>query len=255
MISAQDKNLKSQPDDAWLDGPLGRILLAREEALVEQALEQVFGFQLIQIGLWGEAQRFVQHSKTLRSAVLSPSENPGATLIGDPAELPVASDSVDAVILPHTLEKTAHPHQALREVQRVLVGEGHVIVLGFSPFSLWGLRHKAIPGARLASNHPMLTERRLCDWLHLLGLEPVTSQKYFYTMPVDRASLLRKCEGLEQFGHRWWRFLNGAYMLVARKCLLRAATVGPNWHVRRRVTGGLADTATRTADSVSRASE
>ena len=101
----------------------------------------------------------------------------------------------------------------------------------------------------------MLTERRLCDWLRLLGLESIANEKYFYSLPFDKQSVLAKTAKLELAGRRWWPFLNGAYMLVAKKSLMRAAMVGPRWHARRSVVGGLAESANRTADSVARTSK
>jgi len=259
----------------WLSGPLGQHLLAREEALVRAELEQVFGFQLLQVGAWGAPNAFVRHSKTLRHSVLgdetcllshesAPAETTerarrtvihGVDFIGSADALPVASDSVDAVILPHTLELHPHPHQILREVQRVLVGEGQLIVLGFSPISLWGLRQHAlpgIPGLRVAPKQSVLTQHRLSDWLRLLGLDLTHSEQYFFAPPIQHEAVLSKTAAVEQWGRRWWPFFNGAYMLRAKKSLLRAATVGPRWHRRRRVVGGLADAATRSADGVTK---
>ena len=230
----------------WLQGPVGQRLLALEERILEQALEQVFGFQLLQIGTWGESHRFVQHSKTLRHSVLCTEDQEGVAVIGNPDELPIASDSVDAVILPHTLEQHDDPHQVLREVQRVLVCDGHVIITGFTRMSAWGLRQLIRPGSR-GIGHP-LAERRVTDWLRLLNLEPVNSIKYFYTLPIEHEGLLERTAGLERFGSKWWPFLNGAYALIAKKSMVRISMVGPLWHRRRRIVGGLAEPATRTAD-------
>jgi hypothetical protein len=47
------------------------------------------------------------------------------------------------VVLPHALELARDPHHALREVERVLVPEGRVVISGFNPASLWGLRQRA----------------------------------------------------------------------------------------------------------------
>ncbi|MEM7081325.1 MAG: methyltransferase domain-containing protein [Pseudomonadota bacterium] len=229
----------------WLAGPVGQRLLAREEHLIERELEQVFGFQLLQIGTWGDSERFVQHSKTLRHSVLCARDGEGVDVIGEPDELPIASDSVDAVILPHTLEQHPNPHQVLREVQRILVCDGHAIILGFSPTSAWGLRN-VFRSRQNAIARP-LSGRRVNDWLRLLGLEPIHCHRYFYTLPIEHEKTLERTAGLERWGSRWWPLLNGAYVVTARKSMVRAALVGRRWHRRRRVVGGLAEPATRTA--------
>ncbi len=172
--------------------------------------------------------------------------NEGVDVVGCADELPIASDSVDAVILPHTLEQHDDPHQVLREVQRVLVCDGRVIITGFSPTSAWGLRQLGRPKSRRFA-HP-LTERRVTDWLRLLGLEPEHSTHYFYTPPIEHDGLLDRTAGLEKFGSKWWPFLNGAYALTAKKSMVRVARLGRRWHRKRRVVGGLAEPATRQAD-------
>src|SRR5208282_4897092 len=126
--------------DAWLAGPLGRLLLAAERRAVAAALEDVFGNQFLQIGHWGSADTFVPLARTPRRALVAE-----AGAIGDcvshAASLAIASQSVDAVLLPHTLEYEPEPHAVIREVDRVLVGEGHVVVLGFEPAGSWAVRH------------------------------------------------------------------------------------------------------------------
>ena len=61
--------------------------------------------------------------------------------------LPFANHSLDLVVLPHALELARDPHLTLREVERVLVPEGRVVIIGFNPASLWGLRQRAGPHA------------------------------------------------------------------------------------------------------------
>ncbi len=250
MSQSPDSNPTATRSAAWLEGPVGRRLLALEEQIICDKLEQVFGFQLLQIGTWGESHRFVQHSKTLRHSVLCAEACEGVDVIGHADELPIASDSVDAVILPHTLEQHNDPHQVLREVQRVLVCDGHVIIMGFTRMSALGLRQLLTPG-KSTIGHP-LAERRITDWLRLLNLEPIGSTRYFYTPPIEHEGLLERTAGLEHFGRKWWPFLNGAYALTAKKSMVRVSMVGPRWHRRRRVVGGLAEPATRTADASAR---
>ena len=65
-------------------------------------------------------------------------------------ELPFATHSIDLVVMPHILEFAEDPHQVLREVERVLVPEGHVVITGFNPASLWGLRQYRLAAGRFA---------------------------------------------------------------------------------------------------------
>ena len=63
-------------------------------------------------------------------------------LLTEPAALPFAAASLDLLLLPHTLELSLDPHATLREVERVLVPEGRVVISGLNPASLWGLRQR-----------------------------------------------------------------------------------------------------------------
>lgn len=233
---------------AWLDGPLGRTLAACETPVVEQALSQAFGLQMLQIGAWGEPGRFIAAARTLRAAVVSAEPGPGVSMVCRPARLGVASASVDTVLLPHTLERDPEPHNVLREVERVLVGEGHLIVLGFNPYGLWGLR-RALSRRRFpAGIDRLVPEGRLRDWLALLGLEVVDARRYLFPLPLNRESVQRRCAGLEQVGVRFWPGLSGAYMLVAQKRVYSVTPLRPSRQRRLRVVGGgLAEPTTRSA--------
>ena len=125
--------------------PLGASLLAVEAELVGEAMEDVFGWELLQVGAWGAP------GSSWRGAV------PAARVSWPPPEFPggrrhhrarrrscrSSSDSIDAALLPHTLEFAADPYAIVREVDRVLAAEGQLLVLGFRPLSLWGLRARA----------------------------------------------------------------------------------------------------------------
>ncbi len=235
----------SSAAQAWLASPLGRHLFALESALVSQALDQVFGLQLLQIGEWGEPGALLGNARTQRQAVVGLTSTPGVAVRGDPVELCIAADSVDAVLLPHTLEWTEAPHHVLREIDRILVGEGHLVILGFNPASLWGFR-------RLVTRHgfpPGLThfiaESRLRDWLSLLGFEVVRVRRYLHTLPVNRASLAYRQVRLIPGDGTFWSKLAGAYILLAQKRVYTLTPIRPKWRSKRRVVGGLVEPTTR----------
>ena len=138
-----------EPARQWLQSPLGEALLAQEGRQVEEALDGIFGEQCLQLGLWGEARTFLRHARTQRSALIDTAALGAApSAIGDLHRLPVADDTVDCVILPHTLDFSDRPQAILREAHRVLRSDGHLVVLGFKTGGLWGLR-RLIPGAAL----------------------------------------------------------------------------------------------------------
>jgi ubiquinone/menaquinone biosynthesis C-methylase UbiE len=147
-------------------------------------------------------------------------------VIAEPQHLPVASDSVDAVILPHTLDFASNPHQVLREVERALIPEGRVIIIGFNPFSLWGLWRLfgrwrgAVPWCANFVSYP-----RLNDWLTLMGFD-VERADVMEFRPPTRASRL---ESVERVGRRVWPMLAGIYAVRAVKRVSRVTPLQPRW--------------------------
>jgi SAM-dependent methyltransferase len=152
--------------------------------------------------------------------------------------LPVATDSVDAVFLPHTLEFAAAPHQVLREAERVLIPEGRVVVIGFNALSLWGLR-RVIPGARgrVPWCAGFLTSFRVADWLSLLGFD-VEMQEMMMFRPPWRRALGRQQSMLDSLGGRFWPMLGGVYAIRAVKRVSTLTPLRPSWQTRRRLLPG-----------------
>jgi SAM-dependent methyltransferase len=230
---------------AWLQTPLGAALCRREEALVAQALEQVVGFQLLQVGAWGVPGRLLENARTTRRTVVDPAPVPGVAMLCDPSRLGVAPGSVDALLLPHTLELHEAPHEVLREAERVLAGEGRLIVLGFNPHGLWGARRALSRGRFPRGVKRFISEGRLSDWLQLLGFEIEGSHRYGYLLPFERTA--GRDDRLEAWGSRYWPRLSAGYLLVARKRIYTYIPARPAWSRKRGVVGGLVEPMTRTA--------
>src|ERR1700681_3509998 len=163
---------------AWWAGSLGHALLAAESELLGEALEDVFGWELLQIGAWGSARELLAGSRTRsQSLIAAPGTTCGANIIGRPSLLPVMADCVDAALLPHTLEFAPDPYAVLREVARVLVGEGQLLVLGFRPWSLWGMRARWSRAGFPPGMRRVLSERLLREWLGPPGVGGLGAQR------------------------------------------------------------------------------
>lgn len=200
--------------EIWFQGRAGAYLLRQERAALTEILPTTFGFYLLQAGAWGRPHSLMQ-SSPIRSRVVLDADADDADLRADPAYLPLASDSIDAVLLPHTLERAADPHQVLREAERVLMGEGQLIVLGFHPWGPWGLRQQLAFSAPWGGR--CIRAGRLREWLAVLGFETLYIKHYLFRPPFTHGGLLVKSAFLD----RWrWRPTAGAYILAARKRVL-----------------------------------
>ncbi|MCC7330312.1 MAG: methyltransferase domain-containing protein [Gammaproteobacteria bacterium] len=244
----------------WLNSLAGRNLLGEEVRQVRRALEGVFGDQLVQVGTWGEAGLFRRLARTRRSAVFSPLPLPGVDAVCATESLAIASDSVDAVLLPHTLELTDDPHALLREVGRILRADGQLVVIGFNPWGWWGLRHALSRQGFPPGSQRMISEGRLCDWLRLLEFKVHCSAFYHFFLPpllrgmarrqgraasAEQAGRQAGRRGLQQSLFRRVPVLAGCYVLVARKQTFVVTPIRLAWRRRPALVGGLVNPTTR----------
>jgi SAM-dependent methyltransferase len=162
-------------------------------------------------------------------------------LRGDARALPVADDALDLVLLPHTLEFAADSHQVLREAERVLIPEGRLIIIGFNPWSLWGLLQQL---RRRSEEVPwcgrFLSARRLMDWLALLGFQVEDTQPVMFLPPLPGSRLLRSFAHLEPFGRRWLPRFSATYALRAVKRVPTLTPITPLWQGKATVIPGQA---------------
>ena len=209
----------------WLATPLGQYLLAREQAYFDNVVADVFGYNAFQLGM-PETDLLRASRIAMRCRVDSAG---AATLRADFRDLPIASNSADLVLLPHTLEFTDNPHQILREVARVLLPEAHVIIAGFNPWSLWGARHVFGGKRRYPWNGRFINLPRMKDWLALLGLEIAGGRMGCYVPPCATQRWLDRVAFMEAAGDRWWPIAGGVYFLQAVKRVHGMRIIMPKW--------------------------
>ena len=224
-MPAPVQNSQSVPEE-WFATPLGRYVLERELAYMDAAVADVFGFNALQLGM--SEHDFLRANRMPLRCRVAPA---GAVdLRADLFDLPVASHSVDLLVLPHVLEFSAHPHQVLREVQRVLMPEGHAVIVGFNPRSLWGVR-RVFNRARGA--YPwrgrFINLSRLKDWLSLLELEIVAGRTGCYLPPCAQEKWIRRFGFMEKAGDRWWPIGGGVYFLHVIKRVRGMRIIMPKW--------------------------
>ena len=231
----------------WLRTPPGRYMLAWEQDRLDRSVTDAFGFHALQLGLpeldglranrmphrWVASDSlFVPEALPMppptdeHISTLSASE--GASLHCAFDALPFPDSSIDLVVLPHALELARDPHLTLREVERVLVPEGRVVITGFNPASLWGLRQRgalarqriglAGEGALyLPSAGDFIGYWRLRDWLRLLSFEVEGGRFGCWRPPLRSARWLDRFEWMDRVGDRWWPVFGAVYFLVAVK--------------------------------------
>ena len=213
---------------SWWESPLGRALIAAESELLGEALEDVFGWELLQVGAWGSARELLTHSRTRRQSLVAAAGIPvNADIVARPSLLPVLGDSVDAALLPHTLEFAPDPYAVLREVDRVLTREGRLVVLGFRPLSLWGMRARWSRDGFPPGMRRLLSERLIREWLVLLGFEVEETRRYLYLGPWSRGLARGQGAGRMLRQGLTYPWPAGAYLIKARKRIYTITPVRP----------------------------
>lgn len=226
--------------DTWYRSPLGRGVAAAEAVCLEDLLEDAFGYFLLQVGA---RQPFADALSACRIRhqllVHQTAEGLGdwrsggaAPLRAELTQLPFASDSLDAVVLPHSLDFSPDPHRVLREVERVLIAEGRVFLFGFNPLSTWGVR-RVWPRRRgvVPWCGSRLTLFRICDWLRLIGFHVEIRRMLVFRPPWQRA-FTAKLDWVDALGSRYWPVFGGVYAVRAVKRLSSLTPLRSSWKPR-----------------------
>ena len=217
---------------------MGSYVRTWQQKRLDLLTANIFGFNALQIGLpqIDALQANRMPNKWISDTHLPSDSQDGKdkqiVIVHDFAELPFASQSLDLVVLPHVLEFTEEPHQVLREVERVLIPEGQVIICGFNPASFWGLRQVTgrLSGAHfLPQNGEFISLPRLKDWLKLLNMEVNRGHFGCYAPPCTTEKWLNRFAFMEKAGDRWWPYLGAIYMVQAVKRIRGMRLIGPAW--------------------------
>lgn len=201
----------------WLGNPQGQYVLEWERARVEQAVTDIFGFNAVQLGFL-ECDYLLGNRMPNKFRCDDALSQTRGDVLTDLRQLPFPAASIDLVVLPHVLEFSSDPHQVLREVERVLVPDGHVVITGFNPYSLWGLRRSwgyFEPVFPWVGDY--LSVPRLKDWCKLLSLETQAGWFGCYAPPVNSERWIQRWRFMEKAGDRWWPMFGGAYVIQAVK--------------------------------------
>ena len=226
----------------WFESEQGRYVIDWELAQFDSAVDDIFGYHALQLGL--PEFDFLRENRIPHKSIIGLEE--GAAVRARAWELPIATNSVDLVVLPHVLEFSEHPHQILREAERVLMPDGSIVISGFNPLSLWGAR-RFLGGGRneFPWSSRMIGLLRLRDWLKLLSFEQNGGRFGCYAPPFRNGKWLQRFRFLEKAGERWWPIAGGVYVVRAIKRTTGMRLVAPPWRQRRTSAKALAPVAQR----------
>ena len=217
----------------WFQTPLGEQVLAAEKAIVEPLIDRLFGYHILQIGC-NEEYSLIDNSPVGNKILFAPSWRPGSRYpVADNEELPLATDSIDVVVIHHALDFTEDSHRLLREATRVLRPGGQMLIVGFNPVSHWGLWKLFKRRTRIPWRGRFIAKRRLSDWLMLLSLHIEQVQHGLHFLPLSFASLLRQAGRMERLGNKMGMPFGGAYIYLCVKQVVPITPIMPRWRPLR----------------------
>lgn len=215
----------------WFASPLGQHVVKTESAMLDQLLPGLFGYHL--------AQFSVQHQPLFSSSTIQHKfcvgldDSSSDCLVTSPAGLPFKDDSIDVILLHHLLDFIDSPHETLREIARVTLPLGHVVIVGFNPISIWGVwRQFARFRGKAPWNSRFIRPGRLMDWLNLLNFKIDRAQYAIYRPPLN------KFPGrVSDYSQGVSRNLNlpigSVYVIVAKKHIGAVTPIRPVWRTSR----------------------
>ncbi len=228
-------NMTASPH--WSSHALGQQLCQQEQLLYDDWVSNLFGYHALQLGdlpidlLRNSRIQHRFHAQSSGSAA-----EPAQQLYCDSAFLPFPENSLDLLLLPHVLEFTDLPQQSLREVERVLVPEGHVILTLFNPYSPWGVKRALGLGKReiadLWSAH-FFSMSRIKDCLSVLGFEVLQSQMLCHQWPIHSPIWAQRLSILAKLGLKFCPMTGGVYAILARKRVTGMHIIRPDWQALR----------------------
>jgi len=216
--------------DGWESTAVGGAILSAQKDQLGEILPELFGYHLLELSCFNVAQ-LSEDSRINHRFKLAPDMGFATPVVANYEELPLASESLDVVVLHHVLDYSPHPHQVLREANRVLIARGHLVIIGFNPWSFQGI-YKVFAQWLSAGDfwrRRSLRAGRVEDWLRLLDCEPIYLKRGFYRAPINHQGLLSRFNFWEKICSRMRLPFGGYYIILARKDRVSVKPIKPVW--------------------------
>lgn len=220
---------------AWYRQELGQELAKLEEKELSQQLSKLHGYHLLQLGSselpCGLKASPIIHKITANQEITLRTST--SEVQANYSSLPFASEQFEAVILPHILELELDPTALLEETWRVLAPEGYLIVLGFNPWSFWGIKHLMMYSSHMIPWHAHFhSAQEIKHSIKKLKGEIINLKYFFYRPPAENSNLLKNLTWLEQIMPWLLPALGGVYLLVAQKHVLAMTPMKAQWNLQ-----------------------
>lgn len=234
----------------WYGSHSGVAVLADLDIFFSDLMSEIFGYYAIEMGALSGQYDLLKHSRiaadfslvnseTLQHRAIEVGAKKNYSLIASNEQLPISTDNVDLVVASHILESSKNPHQVLREIDRILVPEGHCIIIGFNPLSLSNLGKQVRHFRQKRKNdYKMRSVNRVKDWFSLLGFEVLDVNYMGYRPSVKNKKLFDSLRWLESWGDYTGPILGNMYVIHAKKQMIAMRPDKKVWKAPAVLNGG-----------------
>jgi SAM-dependent methyltransferase len=216
-------------------------LIGVERKLVSRALSGRFGTHLVQLDSGLHAPLFEPRLYGC-GLLMTQSDNRALcpTVRGDAEALPFETESLDALIMHHTLDQCDNPYQAVREAAQALRPGGILVIVGFNPYSSWGLRALFNRSKTGVWRSRFISSSRVADWMQLLNFELERSEKHGFMSPFSRPAWLSRLRFLGRIQQALFPVTGSVYLLVGCKQIPGRINGRARWRAKPILESGLA---------------
>lgn len=168
-----------------------------------------------------EAERLLVLMPAQQGAVPWPHEGENLVALTEEADIPLPDNSMDLALLVHAIECSEHLRAMLREVWRVLVGGGRILIVAPNRRGVWSWMERTPFG----NGHPY-SQGQLARLLRECLFAPGRTLNALYLPPTSSRVMLRAANGWERLGQRWGRPFGGVVLVEAEKEVYAGSPVG-----------------------------
>ena len=222
----------------WLDvidlrdfyaSPLGRVARRMIRERIRDSWPDVTGQTIVGVGFATpylgqyrqEARRVIAAMPAPQGVIHWPVEGPGETMLCEEAELPLPDLSVDRLIMVHAIECAEQVRPLMREVWRVLAGNGRLLVIAPNRRGIWARLDRTPFG--FGSPY---TNSQLSGLLRDTMFAPVSRAGALYVPPARSRMIQSSARAWENVGVRWFKGFGGVVMVEASKQIYAATPAG-----------------------------
>src|SRR3990167_9850382 len=195
------------------------MILNEEKSVLDRIFKTMRGNDLLQVGGSSDT-RLISQARVLRSFFVDRychGQNIRLFIQADPRCLPVQTESMDIVLLMHTLESSKTPKAMLDEAYRVLRPNGQLIIFGVTRWSLWQISRLWMQKKLFSDIKKLHSLSKIKRLLYENDFEIVQQQTMCFRPLFKNKTLLHVFLFLEALGQFFMPYCGGIYMIHAIK--------------------------------------